>query len=168
MINANVVQENISKLFPDASVSFDAAELPTGSSWIDIESDDQTVTIECKPSFGFGLYSVQNDSYGSGPDEIYRSLDALLRRIGMLLTEHRINIRLKEIRELLGKTQDQFSALSGKKQPSISKLENRTDMQLSSLVKYVSELGGSLEIRAHFEEFDIPISLITNEETAEE
>lgn len=153
------IQKAISNLVPGASISLDSADTPTGSSWLDITFGGQQLTIECKPSFGFGLYSSNDNSFGSGPNEIYRNIDSLLIRISMLLIEHRQNINLKELRELSGITQVDFSDLSGQKQPSISKLENRNDMQLSTIKKFVNALGGSLEIKAHFNGFDVPIDL---------
>jgi len=167
MNTSEAIKEKISILVPDASISLDPSETPTGSSWLDIESDNYTLAIECKPSLGFGLYSSDDDSFGAGPDEVYRNIDSLLKRISMLLIEHKINIKLKEIRELLGKTQEEISILSGQKQPSISKLESRTDLQLSTIAKFVSALGGSLEIKAHFEEFDVPIDISPNNKANE-
>lgn len=165
MNTLEIIKEKISMLVPDASISLDPSETSTGSSWLDIESDNQILVIECKPSSGFGLYSSADNSYGSGPDEVYRNEESLLKRISMLLIEHKINIKLKEVRELLGKTQEEISIISGQKQPSISKLESRTDLQLSTIEKFVSVLGGSLEIKAHFKEFDVPINISSSNKT---
>ena len=162
MNTLEIIQEKISILLPGVSILLDLPATPNGSSWLDIKSDNQVLTIEYKPSLGYGLYSSTNNSFGSGPDEVYRNVDSLLKRIEMLFIEHKINIKLKEIRELLGKTQGDYSLLSGQKQPSISKLESRTDMQLSTIQKFISSLGGSLEIKAHFKEFDVPIELSLN------
>ena len=99
------IQKAVSNLIPGASISLDSSETPTGSSWLDIEYDSQQLTIECKPSLGFGLYSSNDNSFGSGPNEIYRNVDSLLIRISMILVENRQNINLKELRELSGITQ---------------------------------------------------------------
>ncbi len=153
------IKNAVSELIPGASILIDKADLPTGSSWLDIELDNQKLTIECKPSMGFGLYSSNDDSFGTRPDEIYRSVDSLLKRVVMILNEHKSVIKLKEVRELLGKTQGELSILSGQKQPSISKLERRDDFQLSSIEKVINALGGTIEIKVHFNEFDVPIDL---------
>lgn len=153
------IESAVYKLVPGASILIDKAEVPTGSSWLNIELDDQKLTIECKPSMGFGLYSSSDDSFGTRPDEIYRSVDSLLKRVVMILNEHKSVIKLKEVRELLGKTQGELSILSGQKQPSISKLERRDDFQLSSIEKVINALGGTIEIKVHFNEFDVPIDL---------
>ena len=77
----------------------------------------------------------------------------------MLLVDQRRYIKLKELRELLGQTQQQFSRVSGKNQSSISKIESRADLQFSTIERFVADLGGQLEIKAHFEDFDVPILL---------
>jgi transcriptional regulator with XRE-family HTH domain len=57
---------------------------------------------------------------------------------------------LSEIRQLAGKSQKQVAQSLGIKQPSLSKLEKQSDMQISTLKKIVQALGGELEVRAKF------------------
>jgi transcriptional regulator with XRE-family HTH domain len=57
---------------------------------------------------------------------------------------------LSEIRELAGKSQRQVADASGIKQPSLSKLEKQSDMQISTLRRIVNALGGELEVIARF------------------
>jgi Fe-S cluster biogenesis protein NfuA len=45
-------------------------------------------------------------------------------------------------------------------QGNISKLEQRTDMYLSTLRSYVEAMGGALEIRAVFPDGDVKIDLL--------
>lgn len=159
------IQMAVSRLVPEAAISLDESETSTGSSWLDIRFKNQLITIECRPSLGFGFYSSSDNSFGLGPDEIYRNEDSLFRRITMFLFERKYNIKLKELRELLDITQGDLSTSSGQKQPSISKLENRNDMQLSSIENFVKALGGSLEIKVHFDEFDVPIDLSSSKKS---
>ena len=70
---------------------------------------------------------------------------------------------LSELRKLAGKSQGQLAAALGIKQPSLSKLERQSDMQVSTLQKIVKALGGELEVIARFpkgtvriEQFDAP------------
>jgi transcriptional regulator with XRE-family HTH domain len=51
---------------------------------------------------------------------------------------------------LAGKSQQEVAETLGIKQPSLSKLEKQTDMQLSTLRKIVKALGGELEVLARF------------------
>lgn len=64
---------------------------------------------------------------------------------------------LAEIRRLMGRTQEEVAAVLGVTQPSLSKLENQDDMQVSTLRRLVEALGGQLEIIAHLPKGDIRI-----------
>jgi DNA-binding Xre family transcriptional regulator len=68
------------------------------------------------------------------------------RRTRELLGE----LLLSEIRRLAGKSQRQLADALGMKQPSLSKLEKQSDMQVSTLRKIVRALGGELEVLAKF------------------
>jgi transcriptional regulator with XRE-family HTH domain len=57
---------------------------------------------------------------------------------------------LSEIRECTGKSQGEVARALGIKQPSLSKLEKQDDMQISTLRRIVSALGGDLEVIAKF------------------
>ena len=68
------------------------------------------------------------------------------RRAQQLLGE----LLLREVRELTGKSQRQVAETLGMKQPSLSKLEKQTDMQISTLHKIIAALGGELQVLAKF------------------
>ncbi len=57
---------------------------------------------------------------------------------------------LVEMRKLTGKSQRELAKTLGIKQPSLSKLENQDDMQISTLARIVESLGGQLELIAEF------------------
>lgn len=57
---------------------------------------------------------------------------------------------LRELREAAGKTQAEMAEALRTVQPEISRLERREDYRLSTLQKYVTALGGSLELVAVF------------------
>ena len=57
---------------------------------------------------------------------------------------------LSEIRELTGKSQEEVAKAIGIRQPSLSKLEKQSDMQLSTFQRIVKALGGKLEVIARF------------------
>lgn len=65
---------------------------------------------------------------------------------------------LAEIRKSVGLTQEELAAALDIKQPSLSKLENQDDMQISTLRRLIEALGGRLEIIAHLPRGDIRIS----------
>ena len=57
---------------------------------------------------------------------------------------------LSEVRKLAGKSQHEVADALGIKQPSLSKLEGQSDMQISTLRKIVAALGGELDVIARF------------------
>jgi len=59
-------------------------------------------------------------------------------------------LTLRDLRKAHQMTQEKLAALLGVKQESVSNLEKRSDMLLSTLREYVEALGGELEIRATF------------------
>src|SRR5271165_4339562 len=64
---------------------------------------------------------------------------------------------LSEIRERAGKSQRQVADALGIKQPSLSKLEKQSDMQISTLRRIVNARGGELEVRAKFPKVTVAI-----------
>jgi len=72
--------------------------------------------------------------------------DRAARRARQLLGE----LLLSEIRSRVGKSQGEVARALGIKQPSLSKLEKQSDMQISTLHKIVNVLGGELEVVARF------------------
>jgi transcriptional regulator with XRE-family HTH domain len=88
-----------------------------------------------------------------------RSFDELVKRTTTKKTQARAALRtqemlaellLSEVRQLRGKSQQQVAEALGIKQPSLSKLEKQSDMQISTLRKIVKALGGELEVLAKF------------------
>jgi transcriptional regulator with XRE-family HTH domain len=88
-----------------------------------------------------------------------KSFDELVNRTTTKTTRDRAATRtrellgellLSEIRERAGKSQRQVADALGIKQPSLSKLENQSDMQISTLRRIVNALGGELEVSARF------------------
>ena len=57
-----------------------------------------------------------------------------------------LQIRLAEVREILGIRQKDIKSFS---QSSVSKLESRKDMKISTLIEYLDNLGLSIEIKAY-------------------
>ncbi len=66
---------------------------------------------------------------------------------------------LGEIRRQTGVTQEALAASLGIKQPTLSKLESQTDMQISTLRRLIEALGGNLELIAHLPTGDVRIYL---------
>jgi len=64
---------------------------------------------------------------------------------------------LQELRQARSLSQEQLAKILRIKQGSVSKLERRTDMYISTLRSYLKAMGGKLEIIAHFPDGDIKI-----------
>ena len=65
---------------------------------------------------------------------------------------------LHELRQALKITQKDLADQLNVKQPAVSKLEQRTDMYVSSLRSYIEAAGGRLRIVAEFPEGEVVIS----------
>jgi transcriptional regulator with XRE-family HTH domain len=61
-----------------------------------------------------------------------------------------LEMDLRGLRELLGKTQEEIAALIQRSQSQVSETERRQDVRLSTLRSYVEALGGELELVANF------------------
>jgi DNA-binding XRE family transcriptional regulator len=57
---------------------------------------------------------------------------------------------LKDLRHAAQQTQAQMAATLGVRQDTISRLEKRSDMLLSTMRQYVESMGGKLELVAKF------------------
>lgn len=64
------------------------------------------------------------------------------------------NMSLDELRAARTLTQEKLCARLHVKQSTVSKLERRADMYISTLSQYIAALGGALEIRAVFPDRD--------------
>jgi transcriptional regulator with XRE-family HTH domain len=88
-----------------------------------------------------------------------KSFDALAKRTMTKRSRDRAAVRTKELlgellmselRKLAGKSQTEIARALGIRQPSLSKLEKQSDMQISTLRKIIKALGGDLEVIARF------------------
>jgi DNA-binding XRE family transcriptional regulator len=95
------------------------------------------------------------DDYGEGPHEISTtSADALNRVVALLSSSEQTKapreLVLKSLREERQLSQEQLAKLLRVRQASISKLERRADVRISTLRSIVAGMGGKLELRAIF------------------
>jgi transcriptional regulator with XRE-family HTH domain len=95
-----------------------------------------------------------------------KSFDTLVMRTTTKATRDRAAARTKallgdllvsELRLAAGKSQRELAKVLGIKQPSLSKLENQSDIQVSTLQKIVEALGGELDLVARFPKGDVRI-----------
>ena len=69
-----------------------------------------------------------------------------------------VEMPLNELRQARGLSQKRLAELLNVQQPSIAKLEKRTDMYISSLRSHIEAMGGQLEVVARFPEGAVKIS----------
>ena len=72
------------------------------------------------------------------------------QRAGRRTLELLGELLVSELRKMAGKSQRELAKTLGIKQPSLSKLEKQSDMQISTLRRIVQALGGELEVVARF------------------
>lgn len=65
---------------------------------------------------------------------------------------------LNELRQARGLSQKMLAEILHVQQPSIAKMEKRTDMYLSTLRSHIEAMGGQLEIVARFPDGAVRIS----------
>lgn len=65
---------------------------------------------------------------------------------------------LNELRQARGLSQKMLADVLHVQQPSIAKLEKRTDMYLSTLRSHIQAMGGELDVIARFPEGSVKIS----------
>lgn len=65
---------------------------------------------------------------------------------------------LYELRQAMNLTQEKLASTLNVKQATVSKLERRTDMYISTLARFVEAMGGELEVRARFQNGDVKIN----------
>lgn len=64
------------------------------------------------------------------------------------------HMALRELRQARNRTQVSMAKRLGMKQGSISRLENRANPRLSTLVRYVAAMGGQLHLIVEFPEHE--------------
>jgi transcriptional regulator with XRE-family HTH domain len=79
---------------------------------------------------------------------------AINRRSDDLLLE----LALQELRQARALSQEELGRALNINQASVSKLERRTDMYISTLRRFVEAMGGELEITARFPEARVRIT----------
>lgn len=65
---------------------------------------------------------------------------------------------LNELRQARGLSQKMLAEVLHVQQPSIAKIEKRTDMYLSTLRSHIEAMGGELEVIARFPDGTVKIS----------
>lgn len=65
---------------------------------------------------------------------------------------------LTELRKQRKLTQVQIATLLNVKQPVVSQFESSSEINLTTLMRYVEALGGSLDLTVHFDDGDVHLA----------
>jgi transcriptional regulator with XRE-family HTH domain len=90
--------------------------------------------------------------------------ERIRKRTEELLAE----LPLQELRQARALSQQELAEVLGLNQATVSKLERRTDMYLSSLRRFVEAMGGELEVSANFPDGKVRIQLFEDLEREKE
>lgn len=75
-------------------------------------------------------------------------------------------LKLNQLREARKLTQANLASVLGVNQGSVSKMEKRTDMYVSTLRSFVEAMGGQLQIKAVFPEGEVLIDQFESLDTS--
>ncbi|OZI25861.1 transcriptional regulator [Bordetella genomosp. 9] len=91
--------------------------------------------------------------------ELYAKVPAARRaRIEAKTRAMLAEMPLQELRQARGLSQKMLAELLHVQQPSIAKLEKRTDMYISTLRSHIEAMGGELDVIARFPDGSVKIS----------
>ena len=141
--------------------SIDRPFKPDGEWWLDLTIGDWSTNIVWKPHLGFGLFTSE-EVFGQRPDEVFSDVVKAanrLRQLAVRTGDETPTMTLKDVRQLLGKTQQNLAELLVTGQAEISRLEARDDTHVDRFRRYVEVLGGKLELTVTFPDFRGPITL---------
>lgn len=151
------LQADLLNRFPDLAAEIDEPADHRGSWFLDVsrEGGAPPIVVEWRPDRGFGVSTPGAVDYGTGPDEVYPNVKAAFDRVARLIlsggrTEPPRAVRLAELRQSLGMSQEELAARAGVGQANISRIEGRDDLKVSTLARIVEAMGASLSIRARF------------------
>ena len=70
-------------------------------------------------------------------------------------------LRLAELREKRGVTQQDLAHALHVRQPTLSKFEHGEDMRVRTLTKYIGALGGKLRLSVVFDDEEVELGMLT-------
>ena len=162
--NIQRLKRLLAKRIPSSSIEVDAPSRPSGNWFVNVAANGQSLVIEFRPKLGFGVSSVPAGAYGEGADEFYPAAEDAVARVATLFKSRartkpqRVRL-LQELRERRRISQVDLAARLDVKQPTVSKIERREDVALSTLRRYVEALGGELHVMAEFTDGKLEIGL---------
>ena len=138
---------------------------PRGSWFIDVSKGKQSLVIEYRPKLGFGITSTPDGGVRRRSRRVPRqrranppSVSSSCFRSRQRTKPQRVEL-LKQLREGRGVSQVELAELLGIRQPTVSKMERRGDVNVSTLRRFVEAMGGRLLVTAEFPDEHVEIGL---------
>jgi len=158
------MQRFLTRAFPSARITVDEPLSKDGVWSLDIFLSDYHLSVAWQKGKGFGIVSSNTHGYGEGAHEVYDDLENALPRIVELVANQRPtvppeSVRLKQLREQRGLSQEEIARRLGSKQASVSRTEARTDFLLSTLKKHAEALGAKLVVKMVFPDAEMELKL---------
>jgi DNA-binding transcriptional regulator YiaG len=132
--------------------------------WIDAALKGHRVVVEWSADDGFGISATDRHEFDTAPSEVFADADDVVRRIVDVLTSRkkvatRREMHLQRLREHCEISQEALAEILQVSQATVSKMERREDVLLSTLRSFVEALGGRLQLVAKFPTETIELSL---------
>ena len=158
------LNEYIQLKHPNANTEMTRPLRPDGIWSLDIILAEKHLIVEWSTKTSFGVSNASDENFGEGPDEVFESLEDTQKRVDQLLTTPErtspaLPVLLSRLRERRGVTQQELASRLGVRQATISGLERRHDLQLSTLRRVVEALGGTLQIFGVFQDCHYRINI---------
>lgn len=149
------MQRFLLSAFSSARVTLDEPLVKDGVWSLNVYLTDYHLAVAWQAARGFGIVADDTHGYGEGADEVFDDLDRALPRVVQLLTSRLATVpprpvRLKELREELGLSQEELGRRLGKRQASISRAESRSDFHVSTLQDFAEAFGAKLVVKLVF------------------
>jgi hypothetical protein len=84
MNDIEIIEHDLRKHFPGATVTIDVPADPTGTWYVDVRGMQQGLTIQWRRDRGFGV-STAPGGYGEGAEEVYSTIAQVEDRVAELL-----------------------------------------------------------------------------------
>lgn len=155
------LSQDLKAQFPEAQIEIRKSDDPDGFQFLNLVVGDFEVAVEWKNELGFGISSFQEDPSSldglfDSPCEWYATQQGAFHRVASLVCDRRTTrhqpVKISDVRQERGMSQEDISRLLHIKQATYSKLERREDVKISSLQKVVEAMGGKLLIQAVFKD----------------
>lgn len=147
---------------PGADATPEPGGVKAGNWWLECSNGKRHVTVEWRAGRGFGVSDPDVEpGYGEGPEEVFRDSRLAVRRLAQWLRgngDERLPW-LRQLREVHGISQVELAERLNVNQAAVSRMENRDDWKVATLLAVVEAMGGKVQVVAHFKNCDIPVRL---------